>query len=135
MKKTLGPLTSGQARPLLCADHTRSTLPASSADGSPRPQQSSAASQGVGSPRPRRADNDLPTPPVEPTAQGAQPATHRLLHTPEQAAALLQVPASWLRKKAAARSIPCTRVGRHLRFSTEDLNTIIRSGSRHPDHT
>ncbi|MGO4428955.1 hypothetical protein AB4Z54_62060 [Streptomyces sp. MCAF7] len=47
----------------------------------------------------------------------------------------MQVPASWLRKKAAARRVPCTRVGRHLRFSTEDLNAIIRSGSRHPDHT
>ncbi|MER6145419.1 helix-turn-helix domain-containing protein [Streptomyces sparsogenes] len=56
------------------------------------------------------------------------------MHTPEQAAALLQVPASWLRKKSAAGRIPCTRVGRHLRFSTEDLNAIIRSGSRRPDH-
>ncbi|WP_374112684.1 helix-turn-helix domain-containing protein [Streptomyces sp. MNU89] len=54
----------------------------------------------------------------------------RLLHTPEQAAELLQIPASWLRKKAAAGLIPCTRVGRHLRFSTADVETVIRDGAR-----
>ncbi len=56
----------------------------------------------------------------------------RLLNTAEQAAALLQVPASWLRKKAAADQIPYTKIGRHLRFSTDDLNAIIRDGARGP---
>ncbi|MFF4483873.1 helix-turn-helix domain-containing protein [Streptomyces sp. NPDC001520] len=56
------------------------------------------------------------------------------MRTPQHAAALLQVPASWLRKKSAAGRIPSTRVGPHLRFSTEDLNAIIRSGSQRPDH-
>ncbi|KNE83838.1 hypothetical protein ADZ36_02530 [Streptomyces fradiae] len=64
----------------------------------------------------------------EPASGTGSPA--RLLHTPEQAAELLQVPASWLRKKAAAGLIPCTRVGRHLRFSTADVETVIRNGAR-----
>ncbi|GGV07641.1 helix-turn-helix domain-containing protein [Kitasatospora aureofaciens] len=59
-------------------------------------------------------------------------AGDRLLHTPEQAAALLQVPASWLRKKAASGAVPSTRVGRHLRFSRQDLDDIIRVGARSP---
>src|SRR5215207_9325271 len=32
----------------------------------------------------------------------------RLLYTPAEAARLLTVPESWLRRKAAARAIPCT---------------------------
>jgi hypothetical protein len=43
---------------------------------------------------------------------------------------LLKVPESWLRKKAAARLIPCTFLGKHLRFSDDDLEEIVRSGSR-----
>jgi hypothetical protein len=31
-----------------------------------------------------------------------------MLYTPAQAAALLQVPESWLRRRAAARQVPCT---------------------------
>jgi excisionase family DNA binding protein len=54
----------------------------------------------------------------------------RLLHTPSEAAELVRIPESWLRKKAAARLIPCTFVGKHLRFSDDDLQTIIESGAR-----
>ncbi|MEV5706044.1 helix-turn-helix domain-containing protein [Actinoallomurus sp. NPDC052274] len=54
------------------------------------------------------------------------------LYTPVEAAELLKVPESWLRKKAAARAIPCTFLGKHLRFSDDDLEAIIRSGSRPP---
>jgi excisionase family DNA binding protein len=55
------------------------------------------------------------------------------LHTPAEAADLLKVPESWLRKKAAARvMIPCTFLGKHLRFSDDDLEEIVRSGSRQP---
>ncbi|WP_243711056.1 helix-turn-helix domain-containing protein [Actinomadura sp. KC216] len=54
------------------------------------------------------------------------------LYTPAEASRVLQVRESWLRKKAAARVIPCTFVGRHLRFSEGDLEEIIRSGSRQP---
>jgi excisionase family DNA binding protein len=54
-----------------------------------------------------------------------------LLYTPEQAADLLGVKPSWLRRKAAARAVPCTFVGKHLRFSRTDLETIIADGA-HP---
>ncbi len=54
------------------------------------------------------------------------------LFTPAEAAHLLKVPESWLRKKAAARVIPCTFVGKHLRFSSNDLIKIIDSGARRP---
>jgi hypothetical protein len=39
-----------------------------------------------------------------------------LLYTPAEAARRLRVRESWLRKKAAARLVPCTHLGRHLRF-------------------
>jgi excisionase family DNA binding protein len=55
-----------------------------------------------------------------------------LLYTAEQAAALLQVSPSWLRKKATARTIPCTFVGKHLRFSRNDLDMIITAGAHNP---
>jgi excisionase family DNA binding protein len=54
------------------------------------------------------------------------------LHTPAEAAQLLRVPESWLRKKAAARMIPCTFVGKHLRFSSADLAEIVEAGARQP---
>lgn len=55
-----------------------------------------------------------------------------LLYTAEQAASLLQVSASWLRKKATARAIPCTFIGKHLRFSHADLVAIVADGHRSP---
>lgn len=61
----------------------------------------------------------------------ADPTTP-LLYTAEQAAALLQVSPSWLRRKATARAIPCTFVGKHLRFTRHDLDSIIAAGTRTP---
>jgi excisionase family DNA binding protein len=55
-----------------------------------------------------------------------------LLYTADQAAALLQISPSWLRKKATARAIPCTFIGKHLRFSTNDLALIITAGAHTP---
>ncbi len=54
------------------------------------------------------------------------------LYTPAEAAQILKVPESWLRKKAAARVIPCTFVGKHLRFSSADMATIVAAGARQP---
>ncbi len=54
------------------------------------------------------------------------------LYTPAEAAQVLRVPESWLRKKAAARVIPCTFVGKHLRFSSADLAEIVEAGARQP---
>ncbi|WP_341866365.1 helix-turn-helix domain-containing protein [Amycolatopsis coloradensis] len=53
-----------------------------------------------------------------------------LLYTPAQAAELLAVPESWVRRKAGLRLVPCTFVGKHLRFSQEDLRAIIAAGRR-----
>jgi excisionase family DNA binding protein len=52
------------------------------------------------------------------------------LYTPAQAAQLLTVRESWLRRKAAARAVPCTLLGRHLRFSAADLRAITTAGAR-----
>lgn len=55
-----------------------------------------------------------------------------VLYTPAQAAEVLTVKESWLRRKAGKRSIPCTFVGRHLRFSEQNLRDIASAGSRPP---
>ena len=54
------------------------------------------------------------------------------LHTPAEAAEILSIRESWLRGKAAARAIPCTFVGKHLRFSDEDIAQIVAEGARPP---
>jgi excisionase family DNA binding protein len=60
------------------------------------------------------------------------PSGEPLLYTAKQAADLLQVSPSWLRKKASARAVPCTFIGKHLRFSAADLATIIAAGEQAP---
>lgn len=73
-----------------------------------------------------------------PEGAGAQPESAAVeanmlrLFTADQAALLLQIPASWLRKKAAAGLIAHTRIGRHLRFSPADLKSLIETGQRAP---
>ncbi|MGH3276237.1 MAG: helix-turn-helix domain-containing protein [Streptosporangiaceae bacterium] len=54
------------------------------------------------------------------------------LHTPAEAAGILKVRESWLKTKAAARVIPCTFIGKHLRFSDDDIAEIMKSGARQP---
>jgi excisionase family DNA binding protein len=54
------------------------------------------------------------------------------LHTVTEAAGILKVHESWLRTKAAARLIPCTFIGKHLRFSDGDIAEIMRAGSHRP---
>ncbi|WP_420843930.1 helix-turn-helix domain-containing protein [Lentzea albidocapillata] len=53
-----------------------------------------------------------------------------ILFTPAQAAALLQVRESWLRRRVARRAVPCTFLGKHLRFSSEDLQQIASGAAR-----
>ena len=60
------------------------------------------------------------------------PAQALELFTPAQAADKLKVPESWLRKRVSARKVPCTFIGKHLRFSSSDLEQIIRAGHRAP---
>jgi excisionase family DNA binding protein len=53
-----------------------------------------------------------------------------LLLTPAQAAGLLQVRESWLRRRAGERRVPCSFVGKHLRFSYADVEAIAAEGAR-----
>jgi len=66
------------------------------------------------------------------TDDGVRPLTDQLapdpapvLFTPAQAAELLQVRESWLRRRAARRQVPCTFLGKHLRFSRANLEQIV----------
>ncbi len=54
------------------------------------------------------------------------------LHTAAEAATILKVRESWLKAKAAARAIPCTFIGKHLRFSDDDIEEIMSAGARRP---
>jgi hypothetical protein len=56
------------------------------------------------------------------------------LHTAAEAAGILKVRESWLKTKtkATARLIPCTFIGKHLRFSDEDIAEIMKAGARQP---
>jgi hypothetical protein len=54
------------------------------------------------------------------------------LHTAAEAVGILKVRESWLKAKASARLIPCTFVGKHLRFSDDDIANIMRAGARQP---
>jgi len=54
------------------------------------------------------------------------------LYTPAEAARLLSVRESWLRRRATARAVPCTFVGKHLRFSHADVVAIAQAGARRP---
>ena len=54
------------------------------------------------------------------------------LRTPAEAAQLLAVRESWLRRKASARAIPCTFLGKHLRFTPADLAAIIAAAAQPP---
>ena len=49
------------------------------------------------------------------------------LMTTEEAAKLLNVSYSWL-KKAAQRGVPCTHIGRAVRFSSAHINAIVEAG-------
>lgn len=53
-----------------------------------------------------------------------------LLYTPAQAATLLQVRESWLRRRAGERRVPCSFIGKHLRFSRADLEAIVADAAR-----
>ena len=54
------------------------------------------------------------------------------LYTAAETASILKVRESWLKTKAAARLIPCTFIGKHLRFSDDDIAEIMKAGTRQP---
>jgi excisionase family DNA binding protein len=95
------------------------TTAAASADGhAPPGGRSSSAS------RAPRASSVTPRP-GEREGRSVLP-----LYTPRAAAQLLAVRESWLRRKAAARAVPCTFLGRHLRFSRADLEAIAQAAAQ-----
>jgi excisionase family DNA binding protein len=52
------------------------------------------------------------------------------LYTAAEAARLLAVPESWLRRRVTARQVPYTVLGKHLRFSHADLTAIATAAAR-----
>ncbi|MEH0830804.1 helix-turn-helix domain-containing protein, partial [Micromonospora sp. CPCC 205714] len=77
-------------------------------------------------PRPRRRP---PPPPTPVRATGHHDEQEPRLYTPAEAAALLRIPESWLRRRAGRRQIPCTFLGKHLRFSAADLAALIAASA------
>ena len=52
------------------------------------------------------------------------------LLTLDEAAGILRVPASWLRHRVANREIACTRLGRHIRFTHDQVAAIVDSSAQ-----
>src|SRR6266581_2751473 len=78
--------------------------------------------------------SDLPEAPLPKKEQCIMIGSRKMaqLHTPAEAAEILRIRESWLRAKAAARAIPCTFIGKHLRFSDDDIAQIMAEGARQP---
>ena len=51
------------------------------------------------------------------------------LMTTEEAAEVLNVSYSWLKKAAQRGEVPCTHIGRAVRFSQAHVETIVSSAS------
>ena len=75
---------------------------------------------------------DPRTPPQRTPQASLDVPAEGVLYTAEQAAARLQVRPSWLRRKAAARAVPCRYVGKHLRFSLADIHAIADASAQTP---
>jgi hypothetical protein len=59
-----------------------------------------------------------------------QPVPLLPLYAPAEAARMLAVPESWLRRRVTARLVPHTVLGKHLRFSHADLVAIATAAAR-----
>lgn len=55
--------------------------------------------------------------------------------TTEEAANILCVSYSWLKKAVQRREVPCTHIGRAVRFSRVHLDEIIAAGEQAPIQT
>lgn len=55
-----------------------------------------------------------------------------MVHTLDEAAAILRVKSSWLERQAAARKIPFTMLGGSYRFTSAHLIVIIRQFEQRP---
>lgn len=54
------------------------------------------------------------------------------LRTVREAASILGVSETWIYSRTAARSIPHTRLGGHVRFTDADLAAIVSGGATPP---
>ncbi len=54
------------------------------------------------------------------------------LYTIVEAAELLRVTEGWLRKRVSAHAVPHTRLGKHVRFTAEQLREITARGELQP---
>lgn len=78
-----------------------------------------------------RVDGPRPNPAPDPrTGIVGEGAPLLPLLTPRQAAELLAVRESWLRRRATARTVPCTFLGKHLRFSRADVQAIAAAAAQ-----
>lgn len=53
-----------------------------------------------------------------------------LVYTPEQAAELLQLPLGTLRRWVTEGAVPCTRLGRRVRFTQANVDEILASNAK-----
>lgn len=66
------------------------------------------------------------------TTDGPNLRAETTLWTTKEAAERLKVSYEWLKKKAQRNEVPCVRLGRHVRFSEQNLLQIIRDGTQQP---
>lgn len=59
--------------------------------------------------------------------------TYPVVHTVAEAAAILRVKESWLRRKAANRAIPFTMLSGAYHFTPEHLAEIVQLNEKRPD--
>lgn len=55
-----------------------------------------------------------------------------LTFTPEEAALKVKKSADWLKREAGKRTIPCTRIGRTVSFSEQNLRDLVDGGYCEP---
>lgn len=63
------------------------------------------------------------------TREGGDGVLNRLMTT-EEAADFLNVSYSWLKKAAQRGEVPCTHIGRAVRFSQAHVQSIVEFGER-----
>lgn len=66
-----------------------------------------------------------------PVPSGGHRVTAHLL-TFAEAAERLSVPESWLKNRVAARQVPHTRLGKHVRFTEAQLDQIVAEAANGP---
>jgi excisionase family DNA binding protein len=54
----------------------------------------------------------------------------RVFFTFAEVAEMTALKESWLRRAAAAQAIPSHKVGRHIRFTEEDIDALIAQSAR-----